>query len=265
METAQSSQVRSFNAASRAWLRTAHWGHPYALLIRRLSDGIERGGRALRLAPNARLLDFGCAEKPYRGLFPADLQYVGADLPGNPDADVPVSEAGTLPLADESFDAVISTQVLEHVADPPAYLRECYRVLAPGGRLLLTTHGTMILHPDPIDLWRWTSAGLKFEVERAGLRVVEFEGLMGLTAIALQLFQDGTLGYLPERLRKPYAFLIQSLATFCDRRHTAQSRAYNAFVYVVVAEKPGRDGSVTDAQTNGDGEPDGDDRGLHAG
>jgi SAM-dependent methyltransferase len=44
-----------------------------------------------------------------------------------------------LPFRDGSFDLVLSHAVIEHVADAPRYLRECRRVLAPGGRLYLST------------------------------------------------------------------------------------------------------------------------------
>jgi SAM-dependent methyltransferase len=44
-----------------------------------------------------------------------------------------------LPFADGSFDLVLSHAVIEHVADAPLYLRECRRVIAPGGRMYLST------------------------------------------------------------------------------------------------------------------------------
>lgn len=44
-----------------------------------------------------------------------------------------------LPFADASFDLVLSHAVIEHVSDAPLYLRECRRVLAPGGRFYLST------------------------------------------------------------------------------------------------------------------------------
>jgi SAM-dependent methyltransferase len=44
-----------------------------------------------------------------------------------------------LPFADGSFDLVLSHAVIEHVADAPLYLRECRRVMAPGGRFYLST------------------------------------------------------------------------------------------------------------------------------
>ena len=44
-----------------------------------------------------------------------------------------------LPFRDASFDLVLSHAVIEHVADAPRYLRECRRVLEPGGRMYLST------------------------------------------------------------------------------------------------------------------------------
>ena len=43
------------------------------------------------------------------------------------------------PFASGTFDLVLSHAVIEHVADAPLYLRECARVLAPGGHVYLST------------------------------------------------------------------------------------------------------------------------------
>ena len=48
-----------------------------------------------------------------------------------------VGDANSLPHDDETFDAVVSTQVYEYVPDMPAALAEARRVLRPGGRLLI--------------------------------------------------------------------------------------------------------------------------------
>jgi SAM-dependent methyltransferase len=50
-----------------------------------------------------------------------------------------VADGMWLPFPDRAFDLVLSHAVIEHVADAARYLRECRRVLAPGGRMYLST------------------------------------------------------------------------------------------------------------------------------
>lgn len=52
-------------------------------------------------------------------------------------ADVRVGSACAMPYADGSFDAALVSNVIEHVEDPRALIRECARVLVPGGVLYL--------------------------------------------------------------------------------------------------------------------------------
>jgi SAM-dependent methyltransferase len=112
-------------------------------------------------AGGCRVLDVGCGVKPYYPFFAETASaYVGVDVPGNPAADLEGS-VERLPVADASFDVVLCTQVLEHCDDPAQAVRELRRVVAPGGRVLASTHGVQVYHPAPHDLWRWTHEGLE--------------------------------------------------------------------------------------------------------
>lgn len=208
-----------------------------AYIARELPAAIERLARELRVPADGRVVDYGCAEAPYRGLFAPGVDYVRADLPGNPAASVEVDADGRLPLEDSSADAVLSTQVLEHAADPRLYLSECRRVLRPGGRLLISTHGIMVYHPAPDDYWRWTSAGLRKQLGDAGFEVVRFEGVMGLAATGIQLVQDSLYHRLPRRLRAALAAVAQALVALADRLEPRSSRDLNALVFAAVAER----------------------------
>lgn len=119
--------------------------HPWFVNRRRLIRGLVRRCAAHLVRP--RVLDAGCGTgtnlTDYAGLG----RTVGIEL--NPAAAaisvgrghrrVAVGDVCRLPFRDSSFDLVISTDVIEHVADDVAALREMARVLAPAGRLLLTT------------------------------------------------------------------------------------------------------------------------------
>lgn len=212
--------------------------HPLRHVVDVLDRAIERLIRRLEPQRGELVLDYGCGEMPYRSLFGSGVEVEGADLPGNPLARWEVGADGTIPAPDERFDIVLSTQVLEHVEDPKLYLSECARVLRPGGRLLLSTHGIMIYHPDPVDLWRWTWAGLERIVTEAGFRTVHLEGVMGLPATGLQLLQDGVY----YRLRRPgarraFGWAMQRLIGLADRRTPRPAARHNALVFALVAER----------------------------
>ena len=117
-----------------------------------------------------RLLDYGCGGSPYRQLFKAK-NYLRADYVDCGNLDCIIAPDGKIPLSDNSCDCVLSTQVLEHVFSPQIYLSEALRVLPPGGKLILTTHGIWEDHGCPYDYQRWTYDGLCRELEAAGFRV----------------------------------------------------------------------------------------------
>lgn len=217
--------------------RTRPW-HPQAYIVRHWPRHLQRVCSTLALPPHARVLDYGCADAPYRHFFPATAEFVPADIPGNPRAEVEIAPDGTLPVEDASFDAVLSTQVLEHVRDPALYLTECFRVLRPGGQLVLSTHGIFPYHPDPVDLWRWTSAGLRLKVERAGLAVERIEGFMGQTAVGLQIIQSAVYNRLPRYVRGLFSMFMQQLMRLAEALQTPAGREHDALIFVVVARRP---------------------------
>lgn len=211
----------------------------FAYIMKVLPARLKALSRELGVPLGGRVLDYGSADAPYRHFFGADVDFVSADLPGNPAVLVVINPDGTLPLDAGGFDAVLSTQVLEHVSDPELYLAECFRVLRPGGRLLLSTHGFMIYHADPDDYWRWTWTGLQRVVRGAGFEIMRFEGIMGMIASGLQLIQESIYWHLPPRLQPVLALPLQSLMRVSDRFQGDESRKRNALVFALVAEKPG--------------------------
>lgn len=132
--------------------------------------------RTIAQDPAQTVLDYGCGGSPYRSLFP-QRTYHRTDLPGTPGLDHVMDDAGRVDAPDASYELVLCTQVLEHVRHPGAVLRECLRLLKPGGRLVVSTHGLFEEHGCPADFRRWTADGLVAELEDAGACQVRVQKL----------------------------------------------------------------------------------------
>lgn len=66
-----------------------------------------------------------------------------------------------MPYEDETFDYVISDQILEHLEDPFQAVQESHRVLKTGALAVHTSCMINYYHPCPVDLWRFTTDGLR--------------------------------------------------------------------------------------------------------
>lgn len=99
------------------------------------------------------ILDVGAGLRPFAELLPG--RTIALDHRPRPSIDV-VGDAHRLPFGDATFDALVCTEVFEHLVDPPTAAAEMIRVLKPGGRLVLTTRFCFPLHERPADFWRFT-------------------------------------------------------------------------------------------------------------
>lgn len=218
--------------------------HSRYVVLTRLRRALERAiSEHIEPLPADRrelLVDMGCGGAPYRPLFASHVsKQLGVDLPENQSADL-FFESGTgrVPLPDGSADIVFSTQVLEHVPSPEAYLAEARRIMKPEGLMILTTHGYWMYHPSPTDYWRWTAEGLKLLLDRSGWEVIDCRGILGFRAAALHLFQDSLMPQVPNRLRGLFALLMQSGVGLADRFYSPERRKNNACLHLVVAKPP---------------------------
>ncbi|HYO09774.1 MAG TPA: class I SAM-dependent methyltransferase [Tepidisphaeraceae bacterium] len=198
--------------------------------LRHLLDGARdfaaRHADALR---GKRVLDFGAGVSPYAALIAgAGAELLRADIDPQDATVLRIDPAdGRVPLDDASVEAVLSTQVLEHVADVQGYLREAFRLLRPGGLLYLSTHGAFVLHRNPTDFRRWTIDGLAHELRQAGFEIDRIEPRIGIFAMSTHL-RSITLGGATRRIPftgwlRPIIYLLFNLRMGVEDRLTPAS------------------------------------------
>jgi SAM-dependent methyltransferase len=160
---------------------------------------------AAQLPTGAAVLDAGAGEAPYRPLF-EHCEYLTQDWsetvhPGGRVADV-VADLQSLPLPADRFDAVVLTEVLEHIRRPEAALAELARVLRPGGQLLVTVPFVCELHEEPYDFYRYTPYALRAMLEDAGFTAISVDPSAGWFTTAAQLMRHQGLSTGPTQQRQ---------------------------------------------------------------
>lgn len=80
-------------------------------------------------------------------------------------------------IADERYDFIVCTEVLEHTLDPFAAVKEMYRMLKKGGKLFLSTPFNFRIHGPLPDCWRFTEHGLRAMFSK-GFKIVKLDSLV---------------------------------------------------------------------------------------
>jgi ubiquinone/menaquinone biosynthesis C-methylase UbiE len=170
----------------------------------------RRAFLAAAIRPGDRALDLGAGG----GDFTAVLAQAGASVVGVEVAEAAVRRArarhpaldfrvvaidGELPFQDCAFDLVWASEVIEHVADTARWLSEVRRVLAPAGRLLVTTpsHGRLRIavggverFSDPLGdhLHLYTKRSLRAVLGEFGFASVRIRSVGGLPGLRQSLW-----------------------------------------------------------------------------
>jgi ubiquinone/menaquinone biosynthesis C-methylase UbiE len=126
---------------------------------------------------DSRVLDLGGHKKKKRGNFNIDdynFRVVYANLSVNKEANV-VNDAAYLPFCNDSFNAVICAELLEHIFNPRIVLSEIFRVLPKDGLLLMTVPFLYRIHADPYDFGRYTDIFWLTLMKEVGFNEIRIE------------------------------------------------------------------------------------------
>ena len=132
-------------------------------------------GVAAEIPAGKRVLDAGAGEGRFKLLF-AHTEYVGIDFAqGDKSWDYSkldvIGKLEELPFPDLSFDHVLSIVVLEHTPQPGRVIEEFQRILKPGGMVHLVVPHMWEEHQKPNDFFRFTSGGIRYLLQTAGIRI----------------------------------------------------------------------------------------------
>ena len=154
-------EVAKFEAMAAEWwnpegkFKPLHMMNPVRLdyITRQIAAEFGRDLKAARPFEGLRLLDIGCGG----GLLSEPMARLGGEVVGADAAErnIPVArvhaEAQDLPIdyrhttaealvaGGESFDVVLAMEIVEHVADPAAFVATCHALLRPGGLMIAST------------------------------------------------------------------------------------------------------------------------------
>lgn len=204
----------------------------------------------LGLAPGELLLDVGCGagrhsvEALRRGAVavsldrdlaeagraksagPAAEELLGESLAGGPPRTV-CGDALALPFADRTFDAVVASEVLEHVPDDIAAVDELVRVLKPGGRLAVTVPRALP------EMMCWALSSEYHEKPGGHLRIYRGHELRALLAAAgLRVLR----AHHAHALHSPYWWL--RCAVGVDRESVLPVRLYHRLLVWDLMKRP---------------------------
>ncbi|MDY0907441.1 class I SAM-dependent methyltransferase [Pedobacter sp. CFBP9032] len=195
------------------------------------------------------LLDIGCGNKPYQDkLADKIINYTGVDIIQSSENKVDyLCPANNIPLENNSFDTVISTQTIEHVEDHQGLVNEAYRLLKTEGLFILSGPLYWPLHEEPYDFFRFTKHGFQYILEKAGFEVLEIKSNGGKWSVAGQallhaLFPQiysisGFKGKLMRTILKMIGGIksLNKFFVFMDNQGTIDYS--NTMNYVIVAKK----------------------------
>lgn len=188
------------------------------------------------------VLDVGAGGfKRYDDLLKFD-KYITLDINPENKPDI-LTSAENIPLKDNSVDSIICTQVLGDIENFSQVISEFYRVLRPGGTILLTESLLAELHDEPHDFWRFTSFSMKNIFEKAGFELIEINQRGGFFSSQAQL----QIRYLIDRFNlysrwwvrflNPCLWLCCSLAILLDKLDKSLANRKHVLGWLIVAKK----------------------------
>ncbi len=155
--------------------------------------GLALHVKALAQHIKGKTIDIGCGLKPYQR-YCLSTEYIGLEIDSTENRKANAADyyynGLTFPFDNDVFDSAMASQVFEHVFNPDEFFSEIYRVLKPGGMVLLTTPFIWNEHEQPFDYARYSSFGLTALIEKHGFEIVEFRKSINDIRVIFQIVNN---------------------------------------------------------------------------
>lgn len=137
----------------------------------------EALSRKMSTCIRGTVLDAGCGYAPFRRLLEQfSDRYESLDQKQFLNDQTHMADIQSMDaIPSGRYDAILCSEVLEHLPRPEAALREVHRLLKSDGVLILTVPYLSRLHDEPHDYYRYTRHGLRYLLESHGFRGIEIE------------------------------------------------------------------------------------------
>lgn len=199
--------------------------------------------RLIRQHVRGRLLDHGCGKVPLYGMYRDLADEVvcidwGTSLHETSHVDHFVDLNERMPFPDQSFDTILSNDVLEHLKEPDLAWGEMTRVLRPSGKAIVTVPFLYHLHEEPHDYHRFTAYKLRDFCAKNELTILELEPYGGglevvLDIVGKHIYRHKTLSDTHLKMSKWLRKLRPVKALSEDKKKEFP------LGYALVAQKPG--------------------------
>lgn len=125
-----------------------------------------------QVRPSDVILDAGSGKQQYRKFF-SHTRYESTDIEQLPNCEHNfICSLDNIPKPDNTYDAILCTQVLEHVEFPQKVIDEFYRILKPAGMLFLSAPQGARVHGEPYHFFNFTKYGLTSLFKQSGFDLI---------------------------------------------------------------------------------------------
>jgi SAM-dependent methyltransferase len=206
--------------------------------------------------------------RPHQDIFVDYVSaYIGMDKPLHKGQARPqlIGDALHIPLSDGSVDAVLATELMEHLSAPGSFISEVSRVLRGGGSLVLSVPFMEPLHEEPRDYYRFTPYSLHDLLGKHGLEVEWIKPKGGWWSVTLGSFTNQALydwanpaNAEGQRPNRPLALLLAiplcaaaQLAAYLLDRIFKSSKYTLGFVVLATRKASGTGGTTLEKRAKG--------------